>query len=117
MTRDLTNPLTETSPELQRAVAAATGLPTYSQMTGGGMYVLVVALDPDNQLAGKQVWLTTEGEDEGGRQRWLLGFYDLDADDCDEGECVYLLPRTYAGNAEADAVAEAVAGILKRVRP
>jgi hypothetical protein len=95
------------------------GLPNhgvYSQNTGGGCMVMVVALDtvPD----GRQIWISREG-DEGANAGWAFGLYDFSVDDdgyADEG--VMLDPfstiRGDEGN-DPDHIAQIVAKMVRLV--
>lgn len=94
--------ITETSPALLEALAAATGRESFVEHTGGGVMVAVVNLG-----GGKQVWLTRE-------EKWIVGFYDFTADVEDEGICLELLVFG-DDNDDPEKVAAAVAGILRRV--
>lgn len=90
--------------------------------TGGGCMVRRIPVphlvDGDvcvDVNAGREVWLTRD-------ETWLVGFYDFNADECDEGVCLELdlgldystKPHT-SRNDNAQAVAEAVAGMLRRL--
>jgi hypothetical protein len=109
-----TEALTETSPELLRALRhhVAMAIRTESvdvqpHHTGGGIMVACIDLSQDGRGIGRQAWLTRD-------ENWMLGIYDYGRDPEDQGLCVGLL----LSPTEADdpfAVARTVAGLFRRL--
>jgi hypothetical protein len=99
--------LTETSPELLKALSRIPNTRGADALhTGGGVMVAALRVGIAASSHGREVWLTRDDD------AWLLGFYNFADDPEDEGVAVTL---NLLDDDDPQAVADAVAGILRRV--